>query len=246
LEHIAKNAKEIRNLFGDIYGFEVHKYAIRRDCDLQDFTFDITPCIRKIKRNRQSLFILYYGGHAAVSNNTCCWKEEVGETSPRIDWSTAQRTLFMESECDKLFLLDCCYAGDMIDRRIEWKGACELLGGAITASSRPKAFTRALIEELQDPGLDIRQLWTILTDSEKRNEYSLEVDPYYFDYSGCQHPSISMRALGRQSNTCKELNDCSDARILIKVTFVMSQWRLFLNLPKMCPNSISRHGENQH
>jgi hypothetical protein len=58
LEHIAKNAKEIRNLFGDIYGFEVHKYAIRRDCDLQDFTFDITPLFGKL--NATGKVYLYY------------------------------------------------------------------------------------------------------------------------------------------------------------------------------------------
>jgi hypothetical protein len=156
----------IELLKDDKYGFKAHEYAIRRDYGLQDFTYELTPHIRKIKNNRHSLFILYYGGHASVSDNICYWKAEIREASPRIEWSTAQRTLFMESECDKLFLLDCCHAGDMINRRIGWKDACELLGassGAVRASARPKAFTRALLEELQDPGLDIRQLWYEIT-----------------------------------------------------------------------------------
>lgn len=241
LKHMEKNAKQLCRLFEKKYGFEVTEYVISETCDVMDFTADLIPKIRQVKADEKSLLIMYYGGHADVSKDReCLWMAENKPSSPKLEWSVAQVTLFKGTQCDKLFLLDCCYAGDMVDRKIPWKGACELLGaasGAATASAKQNSsFTAALIEVLNDTGLDIRHIWSLFTDSRKRSDYGLEVDPFYWDYTGSQHPPISLRAMNQNDpGITKAGRGVSDARILIKVIFegeasvVMAQWRSFLS-----------------
>lgn len=247
LKHMEDGAKELLQLLGNQgkYGFEAHEYVIRRNCLNRTFTREVTDYVDTIGQDKNSLFILYYGGHARTEGDECLWMAENDDLSPKINWSTAQKTLFEETLCDKVFLFDCCHAGDMIRRSLRWEGACELLGaagGAATANARPSnSFTKALLKELDSPGIDVKQLWTTLTDSTKRTTYNLTVDPYYFDFSGGQHPFITLRPLQPQVEATQDvnpfpaLNRLTDARVLIKVTFdgaaqiFMKQWRIFLS-----------------
>jgi hypothetical protein len=84
-----------------------------------------------------------------------------------------QRLLFEKPNvtCDKLFIFDCCHAGDMINRQIQWQGACELLGacgGRAPASALLNvSFTGALLKSLKESGGDVLEIHGSLIDSRK-------------------------------------------------------------------------------
>jgi Caspase domain len=163
LDHLRTSAKNLRSLFDKVYGFDNDVFEIPNDKKAYDaFTKRLRKRIKLIKDDEQSLFILYYGGHGKIDGTKALWKAELSESSGKVDWSSAQITL-ESSICDKLFLFDCCYAGAMIDRKVDWYGRTELLGSSKPqrkADSRERAsFTKALIHELGTPGRDIISIW---------------------------------------------------------------------------------------
>lgn len=245
LEHMEKHARRLHDLLKDTYKFETEFYTIPKDADLLEFTSRFSGTIKTVRDDEQSLLIFYYGGHGMEDskNNTMLIKSGLGNSAGSLDFITAQKTMFGSTRCDKLFLLDCCHSGDMISRDVEWQNATELLGASsksATASSRiSSSFTRALVDELKEPGYDIWTLWSALSDRKKMDDYGLAADPYYFDYSGHHLPPISMQTFDIQHTKKCDVGalarSCSNARMLIKVTFrsdaqnLLTSWQNFFS-----------------
>lgn len=133
LAHIKKYASKLAQLFKKDYQFTVEVYPIQSNVNPWAFTARVGSILDPLYHNTESLFIMYYGGHAKIatqnpSQEDAIWLREERPDAPKIDWSSSMLQLFEGSQCDKLFIFDCCYAGDMIDTRRKWSGVCELLG----------------------------------------------------------------------------------------------------------------------
>ena len=251
LKHLRRKADKLSSKLKDIFKYETKTMPIPSDDDArEDFKWNIGQEVRKVGKDPKSLLIMYYGGHADNKDNKLVWMKENSPTSKSIRWSVWQSFLLEDTACDKLFLMDCCHAGDIIER-MAWKGACELLGassGALQASAKSdSSFTKALLKILgESTTWDIRDIYASFTDSVKRKAtYELTVDPFFWDYSNGLHPPLCLRPAESKQNLSptqadiKKTKTISDARILIKVIFhgeasiVMEEWQRFLSrLPK--------------
>ena len=109
LEHLRKKADKLGRLFKDSFKFDVLVYRIPENVSNRKFVSTIGDELDKVAEDLDSLFILYYGGHASMGdfNNLRLWKKEYHHLSANIEWSSAQRTLFAnKAVCSKLFLFD--------------------------------------------------------------------------------------------------------------------------------------------
>jgi hypothetical protein len=256
LDLLRASAKSLRKLFEETYGFDVdddvfeipnNKYAY--------YTFHkkLTERIELIEEDEQSLFILYYGGHAELEGSTIYWKAENTESSENLIWSSAQ-TRLLNSSCDKLFLFDCCHAGAMISRNtknMHWHGRTELFGSSTphrkTDSDEKALFTKALLNELKIPGRDIISVWEELHNLDKLEDYGLlKGDPYYYPIAGRQ-ASITLNSLKpSHTGTQDDVGPAnshrqSNARTIIKVAFsdtmdqLKAEWK---NLVSHAPENV--------
>ena len=194
--------------------------------------------LTKVADDRDSLFILHYGGHASTKKGTTvreCKKDNLPD-SPDMEWSLAMRALFRTLViCDKLFIFGCCHVGDMIDPTLEWETSCELLG-ACTADVEESAlkvssFTAALLEELTENTYDFWELHSALCSTDKRKKYNLANPPHYHKLAGLRTELAStlMRKVGspeenenrpqRASDILARLTAISDAVICVTITF---------------------------
>lgn len=193
LEHLRDQADKLGRLFEDKFKFEIFVYNIPAHVRNWPFIQAIGNELDRIADDPDSLFILYYGGHASIVDysrvDLRLWKKEDNIDSPSIDWSTAIRMLF-ESRivCNKLFIFDCCQAGGMIDPTVRWETSCELLGACDADVKAPalriSSFTAALLEELSENTYDIWELHSALCNPDKRTKYNLAKPPHYHNFVG--------------------------------------------------------------
>ncbi|KID81294.1 lipoxygenase [Metarhizium guizhouense ARSEF 977] len=221
LDHLRAQADELGKLFEDDFKFEVLVYKIPDNVTDRKFISTIGDELDKVSKDRDSLFILYYGGHATMPDTTTTrlWKKENRPRSPEIEWSSAIRSLFKTGAiCSKLFVFDCCHAGGMIDPTLAWE----------TSFS---SFTTAFLEEISNNTYDVWELHSVLCDSDKRNHYKLSKFPHYQDFMGHQGQSAStlIKKVGppvtseNRPQTAPDMLDrlttMTDAVICIAVTF---------------------------
>jgi hypothetical protein len=204
LAHLRKEADKLHEVFARL-NFEVYLYKIPDSEPDWNFVSTIGGQLTKVSKDRDSLFILYYGGHATMEEwtNKLFWKKENQKMSPEVEWSSAIRTLFRTGAiCSKLFIFDCCHAGGMIDSTLNWETSCELLGACaadVQASAlRVSSFTRALREEVSKHTYDIWELHSALCDPDNRAHYNLSKFPYYRDFMGklAQATSALLKKVG--------------------------------------------------
>lgn len=232
LDHLRKNAKKLHKFFQECK-FETREYEISREAESVDLIIAFSEEHRKIRKESNSLFILYYGGHAKLKEDgTRVWRSEDHDHAPFIDWSAVTKPVFENSQCRKLFIFDCCFAGAMIDHKPEWQGTCEVLGACspdVKASARESSsFTRAVCKQLKSRTYDICELHSALCDSETMKLYELKATPYYRDWAGQSHSSVirskadstpdSQEVKGTPAETLQRF--CmSTTRVLIQVKF---------------------------
>jgi Caspase domain len=238
LKHLRDQADKLGRLFNDEFKFEVLVYKIPETVIDRKFISTIGDELDKVLKDRDSLFILYYGGHASMEEFTPLrlWKKENAPKSPEIEWSSAIRSLFKTGAvCGKLFIFDCCHAGGMIDPTLVWETSCELLGACaadVQASAlKVSSFTTAFFEEVSNNTYNIWELHSALCSTDKRTKYNLRKFPYYQDFMG--HQSQSASTLIKKvrppdesedrprtpSDMLTRLTTISDAVICIAVTF---------------------------
>ena len=94
LEHLRDQADKLGRVFEDRFNFEVLVYKIPETIFARHFIKTISPELDKVVNDQDSLFILYYGGHASTVDLTRpqftkvrLWKKETCLNSPKIDWS---------------------------------------------------------------------------------------------------------------------------------------------------------------
>lgn len=118
LDRLRAQADKLGRLFEDDFKFEVLVYKIPDNVEDWEFISIIGGELRKVSKDRDGLFILYYGGHVTISDTTTrrLWKKENRPRSPQINWSMNMQAIFNASPiCSKFFVFDCCHAGGMID-----------------------------------------------------------------------------------------------------------------------------------
>lgn len=245
LPHMKQNAQNLVELFRDQYEFDVMDYEIPRKTKDRQFVVRIAEHLEKVSEEPNSLFIFYYGGHASVPDGTLgekrLWMPEnrIGQHDPKIEWSSASRSLFNDVQCQVIFILDCCHAGAMIDEKINWT-ACEMIAACPpehkASATQISSFTRALYNELKDQLYDVIELHSVLCSTQKREEHSLKSDPWYRHFTTKSHyaPSAMIRRSEppstHESNGSQEayngsdkllarLKRTSNAKVLIAVTF---------------------------
>ena len=240
LEHLRDQADKLGRLFEDKFKFEVFIYKIPEH--VYDFRFIevIGKELDRVMDDPESLFILYYGGHASIVDyprvDLRLWKKEDNPHSPSIEWSTTIRILFNKRiVCNKLFIFDCCEAGGMIDPSVSWTTSCELLG-ACAADVKASAvlaspFTAGLVEELSKNTYGIWELHSALCSTDNRTKYNLAYPPHYHNFVGRRTglASTLMTRVGsleepenrprRPSDILTRLTTISDAVVWVAITF---------------------------
>ncbi|KAG8532210.1 uncharacterized protein KY384_003851 [Bacidia gigantensis] len=237
LEHLRKHADQLSRHFKDSFKFDVLVYKIPDNITDLDFVGTIGGELKKVLKDPDSLFILYYGGHASMKELSTerSWKKEQYSTSPEIEWSSAMRILFKKDVvCSTLFIFDCCHAGGMIDQTLPWNTSCELLGACaadVQASLEISSFTKAVLEEVSNNTYDVWELHAALCDTDKRRHHNLKEFPYYTGFIGHDRPPTStlIKKVGSHdgsedrprtsSDMLARLETISDAVICIAVTF---------------------------
>ena len=243
LQHLRNQADELAELFEDRFLYETKIYAIPDNVTDRKFVATIGDELDKVSGDPDSLFILYYGGHAVMRDPTFdrrYWTKENNPRSPEIEWSSAIRSLFKSKVvCSKLFIFDCCHAGGMIDQTLPWETTCELLGACaadVQASAlKVSSFTSAVCQEITNNTYNIWELHSVLCGTEKRERvYNLSKFPFYQDFMGHSKQSTStvISKVGHlddseirpqtPSDRLARLTDISDAVICIAVTFKCS------------------------
>ena len=212
-------------------------YKIPNTIDEFEFCSTIGNELKKIKRDQESLFILYYGGHASAEKftDTRLLKKESHAGSPQIEWSSSIRILFKTGVvCSKLFIFDCCYAGAMIDLTLPWEPSCELFGACgpdVEASAiQTSSFTKAFLNEIRNNTYEIWELNSALTSTENLRKYNLRKCPHY-QKLGPKRDSLDtaiIKKVGTASefdddrptppDMLKRLDSMSDAAICIAIT----------------------------
>jgi hypothetical protein len=183
LEHLRKNANELHKFFQDCK-FDTTEYQLSQETEQWDLISAIRKAHNKIKKEPNSLFIFYYGGHAdkPTGNDTRVWRSDVGK-EPSLEWSAVMKPAFENLQCRKLFILDCCFAGAMIDIKPKWQGTCEVLGACSpddqASAWKSASFTKALCNQLKERAYDICELHSELCGLKARDEDKLRTTPFY-------------------------------------------------------------------
>lgn len=246
LDKLVEKAKELGDLFKETFKFDVKMLPIPRD-DLRPARIisAIEDELHKVRKNPNSLFILYYGGHASWAYNDPgkrIWKAESGDRSPVFEWSAAMVHLFTETVvCRKVFIFDCCHSGAMINSDHPWRGRTEILAACapeIEASAlEGSLFTAAIFAIFEKETRSIYQAHAMLCSSEMWKKYGLQKSPWYADYGDRESHSTIITKVGTLAESgatatrnkleefrertikLQELESISDAMILVAVTF---------------------------
>lgn len=217
----------------------------KKDLRPRRLTNEIEDELEKVRNDPNSLFILYYGGHASWTFNKPdkrTWKAENRDRAPSFEWTPAMEQLFTETvECRKVFIFDCCHSGAMINPDHPWRGRTEILAACapeIEASAlEGSSFTKAVYDMFQNGTRSIQQTHSKLYSTEMRDNYGLKKTPWYTDYGDRESHSTIIRNFGALAkpvaaatrNTLELLRErfikldglqnLSDAMILVAVTF---------------------------
>lgn len=246
LRHLVSQAQKLRDLFKDTFDFDVKELPIpKQDLRPTKLTNAIEDELEKVRNDPNSLFILYYGGHASWTYNKPdkrTWKAENRGGTQSFEWTSAMDQLFTETVvCRKVFIFDCCHSGAMINPDHLWRGRTEILAACapeIEASAlEGSSFTEAIYEMFQKGTRSIYQAHATLCGTEMRDTYGLKKTPYYNGYGDRESHSTIIRKFGTLAepvaatarNTLELLRErsikldglqsLSDAMILVAVTF---------------------------
>ena len=187
--YLEEYATDLWQVFKDTFNFDVGKepFKIPAENPRRAFNKAFQEALERAEseEGQTSLLIVYYGGHASAEegfSGNITWDSDIKGTE-KIYWSAHQSQL-EETNCDLLFLFDCCYAGAMINPNWNFPRRCELLGSSYpnvkTVGTKEDSFTRVLIsvlkEEYKNNGnCDINILNSILCDT--RRYKSLPTEP---------------------------------------------------------------------
>lgn len=239
LKHMRANAQDLRTFFKDRCGFEGDGYQIPCNADLRarDFEDAIAKEHDKIRQDKNALFIMYYGGHAAEpieGDGKRKWMAEDNKYSPYLMWDRVFPNVFEKSTCRKIFILDCCYAGAMINARdIEWQGTCEVFGASSAVEKaialEKSSFTKAILTELENRTYTIHRLHCKLNELDVMRDYELKVAPYYNDWAAGSKVSSVIRRNDDKTKSARTTDETPSetwqalrtmtTRVLIKVSF---------------------------
>ena len=251
LEYVRDQADKLATIFQVKFNYEVSVYKLAKDVRTTHFITRISQELDKVVDDEDSMFILYYGGHASRElSNVRSWKKENSPRSEEVSWSTAEEALFRDAvTCSKLFIFDCCQAGVMIDPKLPWESSCELLGACgadVQASAvRTSSFTAAFIEEISNNTYSVCEVHNALCSSETRTKYNLKVAPHYQRFTGHRIPlpPTLIRKVGSPvetkdrprtaPETLERLSQFSDAVICIAITFKCSAETLMEQLEEI-------------
>lgn len=244
LRHLVTQAQKLRDLFKVEFGFDVKELPIpKQDLRPTRLTNAIEDELEKVRNDYNSLFILYYGGHASWTYDKPdkrTWKAENGNGTQSFEWTPAMDQLFTETVvCRKVFIFDCCHSGAMINSDQLWRGRTEILAACapeIEASAlEGSSFTEAIYEMFQKGTRSIYQAHATLCGTEMRDTYGLKKTPYY-NGDRESHSTIirkfgtlaepvaaaarnTLERLRERSIKLDGLQSLSDAMILVAVTF---------------------------
>ncbi|KAG5968158.1 hypothetical protein E4U58_001975 [Claviceps cyperi] len=134
------------------FAFGTDTYAIPSENSHLELMVRVAQLVKE-HESQDTLFLIYYGGHARIDESRqSTWCATRGTSSPWLQWSAIQ-TLLERSTSDALILLDCC-AGAASATFPNGNGVTETISAsswdAIAPDPGRYSFTNALIEVLQE------------------------------------------------------------------------------------------------
>ncbi|KAH8896413.1 hypothetical protein GQ53DRAFT_819518 [Thozetella sp. PMI_491] len=182
---VTDSARNLQNVLDEQYGYDLTEYSIPSEWPESDFLPALSTYVNKANRLKgQTLFILYYGGHATYDHDGEGVLFAYGqEGSPCIKWNTVKSGLEI-ARCDVLIIFDCCYSTTILDEDFPWKQRCELLGasGAVEEThGNVNNFTQALADFLSGDeakgGMTVAHIYRRITRKEFVHKYQLHSTP---------------------------------------------------------------------
>jgi len=142
--------EDLESCFREDYSFETETFPIPSDNAHLELMLRIGAMIKE-HESTETLFIVYYGGHAKIDDSRqSTWCATRATDSPWLQWSAIQ-TLLERSLSDVLILLDCC-AGAASATFPSGNSVTETISAsswdAIAPDPGRYSFTTALIEVL--------------------------------------------------------------------------------------------------
>ena len=143
--------EDLEQCMREDYGYETDVFAIPSENSHLELMLKVGALIKEHEAT-DTLFIVYYGGHARIDESRqSTWCATRHSSSPWLQWSAIQ-TLLERSMSDTLILLDCC-AGAASATFPNGKSITETISAsswdAIAPDPGRYSFTNALIEVLQ-------------------------------------------------------------------------------------------------
>jgi hypothetical protein len=137
------NADAMHDVLQQDYGFsEAELYPIQKKdkSPHRELQNKLNNLVKYFDEDDNNLVIVYYCGHGLFDNEgALLWKPKL-KTKRSLNWNFVRLGLG-GTECDWLFILDCCYAGRMVVKGAvvePWKRSCEVLG-SVTALDEANA-----------------------------------------------------------------------------------------------------------
>ena len=170
IEGCESNFEKLYDMFSERYGYQAETCVLDNVLQSTDkksddkmngrigrqFVKDLADITGAVDNDEgdNKLFMLFYLGHGAERKidgaNEFVWQPKA-QSRTSLHWTGYYEQL-RHTECDILFLFDCCFAAALVPQDKTWNRRCELLGAASAtdlASANPKAsFTVALVKEL--------------------------------------------------------------------------------------------------
>ncbi|KAG6107191.1 hypothetical protein E4U14_004293 [Claviceps sp. LM454 group G7] len=134
------------------FAFGTDIFAIPSENSHLELMMRVAQLVKEYE-SQETLFLIYYGGHARIDESRqSTWCATRGTSSPWLQWSAIQ-TLLERSTSDALILLDCC-AGAASATFPNGNSVTETISAsswdAIAPDPGRYSFTNALIEVLQE------------------------------------------------------------------------------------------------
>lgn len=149
--------EKLQTLFAQKYNFSTESYSIPSDDSHNELEAKLVSTRNAHGKTVTDLVILYYGGHGMLNKeNQSIWKawktppRGCRGKSPELNWSELQRR-FETAKADVLFLIDCCYATNLMSTKMS--GVKEMIAASgrrdKASGSQNNSFTNALINEFE-------------------------------------------------------------------------------------------------
>ncbi|KAK2070395.1 hypothetical protein P8C59_004888 [Phyllachora maydis] len=144
--------EDLEKCLRENYSYDTDIFPIPAENSHLELMLKVGDLIKK-HESEETLFIIYYGGHARIDESRqSTWCATRHSSSPWLQWSAIQ-TLLERSMSDVLILLDCC-AGAASATFPNGKNITETISAsswdAIAPDPGRYSFTNALIEVLQE------------------------------------------------------------------------------------------------